>query len=140
VHVSSAEDMLYKLQYLKENKLSLEELSKKLIDDTCRTQEELQHLKKLHNMVRFNEPESEDGRNVREFEEQVAQRKAKVKSRINKMKDTEKLILTALGLLGKIYSQVVGEVHTTTSNSLQADCERIARTLIEFQSIEVKSD
>jgi len=56
------------------------------------------------------------------------------------MKDTEKLILTALGLLGKIYSQVVGEVHTTTSNSLQADCERIARTLIEFQSIEVKSD
>mmetsp|Transcript_9743 Transcript_9743/g.19055 ORF Transcript_9743/g.19055 Transcript_9743/m.19055 type:complete len:92 (-) Transcript_9743:245-520(-) len=91
-------------------------------------------------MVLFNEPDKEDGRNVREFEEQVAQRKAQVKARINKMKDTEKLILTALGLLGKTYSQVVGEMHTTPSNSLQADCERIARTLIEFQSIEVKSD
>jgi hypothetical protein len=132
VHVSSAEDMIYKLEHLRENKSSLEDLSAKLIEETSKAYEELKQLKKQQNLVKLQESDL-DHFSIRRFETQVKEKQFKTKARVEKMKETDKTVLTALGFLGKIYSQVVGKGHTTTSKTLDADCNKVAELLDEMQ-------
>jgi hypothetical protein len=132
VHVVSAEDMLYKLEHLKENKSSLEELSSKLIEETNKAHEELTQLKRHQNLVRLQGSDS-DQVNIKQFETQVNKKQSKMKAKMEQKKETDRTVLTALGVLGRIYSDVVGRIHTTTSKSLDADCNEIAELLVEMQ-------
>jgi hypothetical protein len=103
---------------LKENKSSLEELSSKLIEETNKAHEELKQLKRQQNLVRLQESDS-DQVNIKQFETQVNKKQSKMKAKMEQKKETDSTVLTALGVLGRIYSGVVGNIRRHRNHWMQ---------------------